>query len=389
MQLYLDCFSGISGDMFLAALLDLGLDKKAFIEEIKKLPLENYDIKIKKDMKKGISGTNVFIDAMEGHHPHRGLADIYAIIDKSSIKDQVKQTAKEAFLKLAKAEGRIHGKSPDKIHFHEVGAVDSILDIVGACILLDMLKVDKIISSPVNVGSGFVDCAHGTLPVPAPATLELLKGIPVYSRGDGELTTPTGALILSMFVDQFGPIPEGAVRETGYGLGKRDTDAPNVLRTILIDEQKSSKFDNDEVIILEANIDDMNPELFDNVIDNLFNKGALDVFLQSIIMKKSRLGIKLSCIAPKDKKEILAETILRETTTLGVREYEVRRTKLFRHEKVMTTSLGPVRVKISSLGDDILRTMPEYDDIKSIAKENQLPALKVYQDILKEIVQDI
>jgi len=232
--LYLDCFSGISGDMFLGAILDLGIDEAEFLAELNKLPLKDFEVEIKKSIKSGITGTDVTVKAHE-HHPHRGLKEIYEIIDNSSLNSNVKQKSKEAFYKLALAEGKVHGKSPYEIHFHEVGAVDSVVDIVGACILMDMLRPSRVYASCVNVGSGTVKCAHGILPVPAPATVELLKGIPVYSGEEpGEFTTPTGALILSTFVEEFGRIPSGVPERTGYGLGKAQRKSPNVLRAILL-----------------------------------------------------------------------------------------------------------------------------------------------------------
>lgn len=301
-SLYLDCFSGISGDMFLGAMLDLGLSEEEFLNELNKLPLPNYEVEIKKALKGGITGTDVNIKAHE-HHPHRGLKQIYEIIDGSKIKPEVKQISKEAFYKLAVVEGGIHGKPPEEIHFHEVGAVDSIVDIVGACILMDMLKPCRVYASSINVGFGTVKCAHGVMPVPAPATMELLKGVPVYSGDEpGEFTTPTGALLLSMFVDKYGSMPSGIPEKAGYGLGKAERKSPNVLRALLLNERYSvgdvgnTGLDRDKVVILEANIDDMNPEFYDGVIESLFEKGALDVFLTPIIMKKSRPAVKLTCL---------------------------------------------------------------------------------------------
>jgi uncharacterized protein (TIGR00299 family) protein len=283
--LYLDCFSGISGDMFLGAMLDLGLDQKEFLAELKKLPLHDYKVEIKKSLKGGITGTDVFIKTHE-HHPHRGLKQIHEIIDGSELKPKVKQKSKEAFYKLAVAEGGIHGKPPEEIHFHEVGAMDSIVDIVGACILMDMLDPCKVYASTVNVGSGTVKCAHGILPVPAPATMELLKGVPVYAGDEpGEFTTPTGALLLSMFVDEFVTMPSGIPEKSGYGLGKTDRKSPNVLRAVLLKEHRSishvytTGLERDIITILEANVDDMNPEIYEEVMESLFQKGAVDVFL--------------------------------------------------------------------------------------------------------------
>lgn len=384
--LYLDCFSGISGDMFLGAMLDLGLDRKDFLDELQKLNLSDYNIDIKKSINKGISGTDVYIETTE-QHPHRGLTEIYKIIDESLLKDKVKRKSKDAFLKLAKAEAKVHGTTPDKIHFHEVGAVDSIIDIVGACILMDMLDVKKVISSKVNVGHGVVKCAHGVLPVPAPATLELLKNIPVYSQGEeGELVTPTGALLLSTFVDSFTKIPSGKVKKVGYGLAKTERSSPNVLRAIIIDDDsKAKELETDEVFVLEANIDDMNPEFYENVLKDLLVEGALDAFLEFIVMKKSRPGVKLTCISPEDKKEKLIEIILKETTTIGVREYKVSRTKLSRSTKILKTKHGNVRVKVSKKGDKVVRITPEYEDLKKIAMAYDLPILEIYREILIEI----
>jgi hypothetical protein len=379
--LYLDCFSGISGDMFLGALLDLGIAERDFVAELRKLPLSGYEIEIKKALKKGIAGTDVYIKSSE-HHPHRGLKEIYDIIDKSALKPEVKKMSKEAFLKLAQAEGKIHGKAPEEIHFHEVGAVDSIVDIVGSCILMDMLKPDLVVSSPVNVGSGTVECAHGVLPVPAPATLELLKGVPVYARGEeGELTTPTGALLLSVFVSRFGPMPEGITEKVGYGLGKKDRKSPNVLRAVLM-EAEEEDLEKDRVLVMEANIDDMNPELYDEVMESLFNKGALDVFITPIIMKKSRPAVKLSCIVPFDKKEQIADALLMETTTIGVRYYEVDRCKLERNIEKKETPWGTVRMKVLKKSGRLVRITPEFEDVRQISRNFNIPVLKVYNDML-------
>ncbi|WP_422448130.1 nickel pincer cofactor biosynthesis protein LarC [Thermoanaerobacterium sp. DL9XJH110] len=387
--LYLDCFSGISGDMFLGAMLDLGLNEKTFLEELKKLPLTDYEVEIKKSSKGGITGTAVHVKTHE-HHPHRGLKDIYDIIDNSSLNPEIKQKSKEAFLKLARAEGKIHGRPPEEIHFHEVGAVDSIVDIVGACILTDMLSPDRIYASPVNVGSGTVECAHGVLPVPAPAAMELLKGIPVYSRGEeGELTTPTGALLLSIFVDEFGAMPSGVPESAGYGLGKADRRTPNVLRAVVLKEQKKNEdpkegeFDGDSVAVLEANIDDMNPQFYEGVMESLFEKGALDVFLTPVIMKKSRPAIKLTCICRPERKRELSAVILEETTTIGVRECEMNRMKLFREIKSVPTPLGEIRAKVSKKGGRVVRVTPEYDDLKALARRHDLSLNRVSEMVGK------
>lgn len=383
--LYLDCFSGISGDMFLGAMLDLGLNKEEFLSELTKLPLHDYEVEIKKALKGGITGTDVMVKTHE-HHPHRGLKQIYEIIDNSKLKSEVKQKSKEAFYKLAEAEGKVHGKPPEEIHFHEVGAVDSIVDIVGSCILMDMLNPAAVYASPANVGSGTVNCAHGILPVPAPATIELLKGVPVYAAEEsGEFTTPTGALLLTIFVDEFGPMPLGIPEKSGYGLGKAERKSPNVLRAVLLKEYcntgeiHTNDLEKDKIAILEANVDDMNPELYEGAIESLFQKGALDVFLTPIIMKKTRPGIKITCLCPLDKKQHLAEAVLRETATLGVRELVSDRIKLFREIEEINTPLGNLRVKIAKIGDEIIRITPEYEDMKCLAKNNKMPLLKAYE----------
>jgi uncharacterized protein (TIGR00299 family) protein len=368
-------------------MLDLGLDEEEFLAELKKLSLDDYEVEIKKSLKGGITGTDVYIKTHE-YHPHRGLKQIYEIIDGSELESKVKQKSKEAFYKLALVEGSIHGKSPEDIHFHEVGAIDSIVDIVGAFILMDMLKPCRVHASSVNVGSGTVKCAHGILPVPAPATMELLKGVPVYAGDEpGEFTTPTGALLLSMFVDQYGPMPSGIPEKSGYGLGKTDRKSPNVLRAVLlkehcnIDDTYTNGLDRDKIAILEANVDDMNPEIYEEVMESLFQKGALDVFLTPIIMKKSRPGVKLTCLCPLDKKLILVEAILRETTTLGVRELEAGRVKLYRETEEINTPLGNIRLKISKMDNEIVRITPEYEDMKRVARDNKIPLLKAYEII--------
>ena len=381
--LYLDCFSGISGDMFLGAMLDLGLDVDDFLNELKKIPLTDYEIDIKQSIKGGITGYDVHIHTKE-QHPHRGLKAIYEIIDNSTLNTKVKQCSKDAFYRLATVEGKIHGKSPEEIHFHEVGAVDSIIDIIGACIVMDMLKPSQVYASPINVGYGMVKCAHGTLPVPAPATLELLKGIPVYPGEErGENTTPTGALILAMFVDEFGNLPPGITKKIGYGLGKTERKSPNVLRTILLqnsqDHSEKKHFEHDEVTLLEANIDDMNPQIYEEVMQSFFDKGALDVYLTPIIMKKGRPAIKLSCLCPLDKKHIIKEAILRETTTIGVREMNVARTKLYRELVEIETELGNIQGKIAKKGDEIIRITPEYEDVKRLARDKGIPVIEAYE----------
>lgn len=383
--LFFDLNSGLSGDMFLGAMLDLGLDQVKFLEELKKLPLTDYQVEIKKSIKGGITGTKVDIKTHE-HHPHRGLKTIYGIIDESTLSEEVKEKSKAAFLKLAQAEGKIHGKSPEEIHFHEVGAVDSIVDIVGSFILMEMMGPVKVMASPVNIGSGTVKCAHGVLPVPAPAAIELLCGIPVYSEGEpGELTTPTGALLLSSFVHGFGNIPRGSIIKTGYGLGTAERTSPNVFRIVVLEEmqpEEADGFDHDTVSVIEANIDDMNPQYYDAVMESLFKAGALDVFLTPVIMKKSRPGIKLTCLCSIEKKGFIEERILLETSTIGVREYKVDRTKYYRGFGTVSSPLGDLRVKLLKRGEHVVRITPEYDDLRALARGKGL-SLNEAEDMIR------
>lgn len=372
--------------MFLGAMLDLGLDREKFLNQLQTLPLnDEYSLEIRKGIRGGITGTDVIVKTNE-HHPHRNLLDIYAIIDSSKLDYNIKQKSKQAFYKLALAEGKVHGKLPEEIHFHEVGAIDSIVDIVGACILINMLNPTKVYASAVNVGGGTVDCAHGILPVPAPAALELLEGVPIYSGDElGELTTPTGALLLNIFVDRFGGMPLGIPEKIGYGLGKAERKSPNVLRAVLLKEfdrmesEYAEDVERDAVAILESNIDDMNPQLYEAIIERLFQEGALDVFLTPIIMKKSRPAVKLTCLCTPDKKQHLGQIILKETTTLGVRELMAGRIKLSRKIEEIKTPLGNLKVKIAKIGDEIIKASPEYEDMKLLAKNNNIPLIKAYE----------
>lgn len=393
--LYFDCFSGISGDMILGAMLDAGVDETLLRQELSKLSIEGYELEVSKGIKNGISGTDVKVilhqehhhddDHERIHHDHRNLSDVEHIIDESALSENVKTTAKGIFLRLAQAEAHVHGTSIDQIHFHEVGAVDSIVDIVGAAICLDILKADLIYASPVNVGSGFVRCQHGLLPVPAPATLELLKGIPSYSSGaNGELVTPTGAAVLSYISRNFGPLPSITVERVGYGLGKRDLkDVPNVLR-VVIGEQASAV--RDEVAILECNIDDMNAEIYGYVMDDLFKAGAVDVFYTPIMMKKNRPAVKVTVLCPKDKEDVLIDILLKETSTLGVRRYYAARHMLPRRWLDVATPWGTVRVKEADYGEGI-KYAPEYDDCAAIARANDVPIRDVYQAALVQALK--
>lgn len=391
--LYYDCFSGISGDMNLGALVDLGVDPGYLTEQLALLELEDYEIKFERDQRKGITGTrvDVIIKNTGEHHHHRNLADITAIIDSSKLDGRIKERSIRMFIRLAEAEAKIHGKPIDKVHFHEVGAVDSIVDIVGAAVCIEYLNPDRILSSEVELGGGFVKCEHGTFPVPAPATAEILTGIPVKSGAvQFETTTPTGALILACNVDEFAPLDGLRVMKTSYGIGQKDLDIPNVLRVFLAEDQKTSNSGKTAVEgetetvsawILECNIDDMNPEVYGYVMETLFEIGADDVFITPIIMKKARPASKLSVLCSVQFKEAITEALLTQTTSLGVRSHRVDKTMLQREFGTISTKYGEVRIKTAIYKGQKLRAKPEYEDCIALAKEHGIPVQQVYQEI--------
>lgn len=409
--LHYDCFCGISGDMNLGALLDLGVDEDYLRRELSKLNLDDeYELQVKKDNKKGISGTRVDVvlkkahhvhkrdqhehqhhhevqkDIESGnhhiHHAHRNLKDIESIIINSSLSDGVKKVSLDIFMKVAVAEAKVHGKPLYEVHFQEVGAVDSIVDIVGAAICLDYLKVDKIMASAVQLGGGFVKCAHGIIPIPAPATVEILKNVPVKSGlVPFETTTPTGAAILAANVGAFTNHMDFSVEKIGYGIGHRELEIPNVLRIYLGYEGRKDK--KEEQYILETNIDDMNPELYGYIEEKLFAQGALDVFKTAISMKKGRVGTKLSVLVNEKQEENVLDVIFRETTSIGVRKYKVEKIMLSRDFVKISTQYGDVTVKNVYYQGEKVKYKPEYEDCKRIANEKNIPISRVYQELCK------
>jgi len=397
--LYYDCFSGISGDMNLGAMVDLGVDPKSLIDQLGKLDLPGYEVKITKDQKKGITGTkvDVILDVNphdhdhahhHGHHHHRNLEDISRIIQDSDLSEAVKDRSIRMFRKLTEAEGKIHNKPVQEVHFHEVGAIDSIVDIVGAAICFEELAPDMIMSSAVELGGGFVKCEHGTFPVPAPATAEILAGIPVKSgAAPYETTTPTGALILACNADKFGPIQDLRIGKTAYGIGNRDMDIPNVLRVHLAESTilAGSLPETRMALVMECNIDDMNPEMYGYVMDMLFDLGADDVFITPIIMKKARPASKLTVLCSPDKKQTMTETLLTHTTSLGVRSYEVEKTMLEREFSRIRTKYGEVTVKTAIYKGKHLKSKPEYEDCIRLAREHEIPVQKIYEEISRQV----
>ena len=383
--LYYDCFSGISGDMNLAALVDLGVPGTFLINELKKLNLTGYTVEITSDQRNSIFGTNVNVklnnDQSENYHRH--LSDIVRIIESSELNDTVKSKSLKMFQKLAEAEAKVHGKDINEIHFHEVGAIDSIIDIVGAAICIDYLKPEKILCSSVELGSGMVKCAHGIFPVPAPATAEILKNIPVKTGNQPfEATTPTGAVILACNVDEFTNQDNFFTIKTGYGIGYKKSEIPNVLR-VFSGELKESKEQKMLHTIFECNIDDMNSEILEYVMNKLFDAGADDVFITPIIMKKSRNGSKLNVLCQSSIKEIVTKILINETSTFGFRSYPVNKTEIKRDFVELETKYGKVRIKRAIHKNEVIKQKPEYGDCVKIAKENNIPIIEVYRKIEK------
>ncbi len=375
---YFDCSSGISGDMVLAALLDLGWPVKELKGELNKLNLSNYHIEAEKVAKQGIAATQIKIRIKE-EKEERTLKDILSILDKSKLKEEIKERSRAIFVRLASVEAKIHTKSVQEVHFHELGGLDTIIDVVGVVSGMKCLGIDKVYSSPLPLGKGFLKCSHGTLPVPAPATLELLKGIPVYgSNIEAELITPTGAVIISTLAENFGQMPPMKIDNIGYGAGQRDLPIPNLLRVSV--GVLRNVYEEDVVSLIETNIDDMNPEFYDYITDRLFHQGALDVFLTPIQMKRTRPATMLSVITNEEKTERMLEVIFDETTSLGVRISKVKRRKLNRESRNVLTKYGKVEVKIGKLDGIVKNVSPGYEECRKIATHLNIPLKEVYQE---------
>jgi len=376
---YFDCFSGVSGDMILGALIDAGLDVRELELELGKLKLSGYKLKAEKTTRKGISGTKFSVEAAE-QNAKRSLKDIVAIVDRSDLDDDVKALSKKTFQELATVEAEIHGKDVEEVHFHEVGGLDSIIDVIGFIIGIKKLGIEAVYSSRIHVGTGFVECRHGVLPVPAPATLAMLKGIPVYSRGiEAELATPTGVCLLKTLAKSFGNMPEMKVEKVGYGAGSRELEIPNLLR-VCVGEADAEEYEKDEVILIEANLDDMNPELLAYASETLLKQGALDVFMTPVFMKKNRPGTMLSVLTTPDRLDEILATVFSEVTTLGVRLHHLERRKLPREVISMKTRFGEIKVKVGRMADQIKTISPEYESCKEIALKQGIPLKEVYDE---------
>lgn len=366
---YVDILSGISGDMFLAALIDAGAPVAHIREELEKLGVE-FTIETEKE-RDVITATRVSVHSEDT--TERNLDDILHLIGESHLDEHIKTQAREIFTMLGKAEAQVHGVPVEHIHFHEVGAVDSIVDIVGSLVALQWLGVEKIYASPVLLGRGMVECEHGTLPVPAPATLELLRGKPVvFSSTHAELTTPTGAALLSMAEFSY---PEMEIKSIGYGMGKKKLDMPNMLRIVVGNESTTH-----DLYMIETNIDDMNPEMYPHVIERAMDAGAVDAFIIPVVMKKGRAGSLLSVLCSRENAERVKKTLFEETTTLGIRYHTVRREVLERTSLTVPTTYGDIRVKVGKRNGTIVSISPEYEDCRKAALEKKVPLKEVYAE---------
>lgn len=369
---YFDCFNGAAGDMTVASLIHAGADAESLRQQLTALPVTGYELTIESVTKQGFAATRFHVALDEtAHQPHRHLKHIVEILDGSKLSSSVIHKAKRIFTRLAEAEAKVHGTSIEKVHFHEVGAVDAILDVTGAVLALESLGVDRIVASPIPVGSGTVTCDHGIMPVPAPATAELLRGVPIAPTEEtGELTTPTGAAILTTLADAFGPMPDMRIERIGYGAGTRDgRTRPNVLRVML--GSTAAAGETDEVAVLETNLDDATPEVIAHAMDRLFEAGALDVYTLPIQMKKGRGGTMLCVLCDTERAGELESLLFVETPTFGVRRTTMRRAKLSRRLETIETEYGTIRIKVGTR-EGVTTSAPEYEDCRAAAQAHHV-----------------
>jgi pyridinium-3,5-bisthiocarboxylic acid mononucleotide nickel chelatase len=397
--LYFDCFAGAAGDMILGALLDAGVPFDELTSALGSLAVEGWDVSVARVVKTGVTATKFRVhehaharhqdlktsgpqDHHHHDHGHHSLDQIFAAINRSSLSDTGKARAIAMFRRLGEAESAIHGIPIDQIHLHEVGALDSIIDIVGAVFAIEWFKADRIVVSPINVGSGMVRTEHGVFPVPAPATIALVKNAPVYSSGiQSELLTPTGALILTEFASEYGPVPPMRIDKVGYGAGDRELkETPNVVR-VLVGEavaeaeaaQAASLQTSMKVAVLECEIDDMNPQIFGVLMEKLYAAGALEVFYSAVQMKKNRPGTLMTIVARPEQREAMTEIVFRESTTIGIRHQELSRECLDREMVAVTTTLGPVRFKVARRDGRVLNAQPEFEDLAKLSNDRGIP----------------
>ena len=396
--LYFDCFAGASGNMILGALVALGVDENDLIEQTKLLGAADFEIEFKTIDKSGIAAVHAEVKVPH-EHAHRHLHHIEKIIGDSRLPETVKQRAIKIFTKLAEAEAKVHGVEIEKIHFHEVGAMDAIVDVVGACIGFELLEIERFACSKIHVGSGFVKMAHGKYPVPPPAVAELLKGAPIYSTEiEGELITPTGAAIIAAVCESYGQIPEMKIERTAYGAGTRDYENfPNVLRLMLgtsencerraesLDAMNDGQTATDNLCLIETNIDDLSPQILGYVMERAFETGALDCWFTPIQMKKNRPATMISILCPKANKQALTELLYTETSTLGIRLSEIERECLPREIVEVETEFGKVDVKIARFKNKIVNAKPEYEQIREIALQSKKSLRAIEREVLKNL----
>jgi len=384
---FFDCFSGISGDMCLGAIVDAGIPLKELEKELQKISVTGYRLSMKKVDRGHLKACKVAVEVKAGLEvqDRRTWMDVRKIIQASALPQDIKQKGLSVFKTIFEAEAKVHGGTFQTVHLHELGAIDCMIDVFGTIIGLNLLGVKRILSSPVNLGSGFVKTKTGMLPVPAPATAEILKNVPVYSHYvHTELTTPTGAALIKGLSSGQGDMPVMDVEKIGIGAGNRDiVHWPNVLRIFIgtSDSPDKTATPDEKVIVIETNIDDMNPQVFEHVIAMLYKAGALDVYLTQVIMKKGRPGVKLTALCDESRKEALMKIILRETSSIGLRYYETRRSVMQREIKTVNTKFGTVRVKVARLGGKIIKAAPEYEDCRKIARQNNIPLIEVMKNI--------
>jgi hypothetical protein len=377
--LYFDCFAGASGDMILGAMVAAGVDANALREQLSLLNVEGFKIDFDTTDRSGLSATYARVETVH-EHKHRHLSDILCIIENSGVSEAAKELSLRIFTRLAEAEARVHNEPVEKVHFHEVGALDAIVDVVGAAICFDLLKVERFVSSPLHVGSGMIEMAHGRFPVPPPAVTELLRGVPFYSGEiKGELLTPTGAAIITTVCQEYGPIPRIKTDRTGYGAGTRQYENfPNVLR-VLIGETEIDDTTSERLWIIETNLDDVSPQIVGHVMDRAFEAGALDCYFTPVQMKKNRPGVLLSVLCGPAEKEAVMNLLFTETTTLGIRSYEVERRALRRSVIQVETQYGPIFVKVAYLNGRVVNEMPEFEQCRKAAIRASVP-LKVVEE---------
>ena len=387
--LYFDCFAGASGNMILGALLSLGVELSDLENGLRGLAVTPFELKVNKVDRAGIASMHVEVLIQE-ETKHRHLRNIEKIIDDSDLSGTVKDRSKAIFRRLADAEARVHGIEVEKVHFHEVGAVDAIVDVVGSCIGFEILGIERFVASRLNTGSGFVKMEHGTYPVPPPAVCGLVAGVPIYSNGiEGELLTPTGAAIISTLCEGYGPLPEIIVEQSGYGAGTREYEKfPNVLRLVIgqgleyANGPDAAGAIGEELVLLETNIDDVSPQVTAYAAERALELGALDSWLTPIQMKKGRPAVILSVLCSEEDRPRMLELFYTETTTLGVRVSRVERNSLPRIIETVETKFGTIRIKAAEFGDRRVNIMPEYDDVRSAAIENRVPFGSVHAEAL-------